>query len=80
MTHSVSEATRLTHASLALFSISRILRQNLDFIDLADGCRLSVRDQHGLLLAAENIAEQLYASLEHQEVNQQGRESGEAHE
>lgn len=66
MTRTPSEATRLHHAGLALFAITRVLRENLDYIDMPGGSSLSVRDQHGLMLAAEHLAEDIYSALEHQ--------------
>ena len=72
MSLSSKEATRLHHAGLALFALTRVLRENIDFITLPGGAPLSVRDQHGLLLAAEHIAEELYIHLEHQAVDLQG--------
>lgn len=66
MTRTSSEATRLHHAGLALFAITRVPRENLDYIDMPGGSPLSVRDQHGLMLAAEHLAEDIYSALEHQ--------------
>lgn len=60
----VSEADRLHRASLALFGISRVLRENIEYSDAPGGCPLSVRDQHGLLLAAEYISECVYSAVE----------------
>ncbi|MBD1553597.1 hypothetical protein [Pseudomonas typographi] len=61
-----AEAQRLNHAGIALRSIVLLLRKNLDEIDLPGGCGISVRNQYGLLLAAENLSEQIYTALEYQ--------------
>lgn len=76
MTQSASGAKRLHHAGLALFAITRVLRENLDYVDLPGGCPLSVRDQHGLLLAAEHIAEDVYTALEHQALDMSQVDAG----
>ena len=66
MTRAAAEAKHLHHAGLALFALTRILRENLDYVDMPGGSPLSIRDQHGLMLAAEHIAQHVYTALEHQ--------------
>lgn len=64
MSQTSKYATRMHHAGLALYALTRVLRENIDYIDMPGGAPLSVRDQHGLLLAAEHIAEEIYSHLE----------------
>ncbi|POQ03668.1 hypothetical protein [Pseudomonas syringae] len=71
MSLSPREATRLHHAGLALFALTRVVRENIDLIDIPGGGQLSVRDPHGLLLAAEHISEEIYIHLEHQAIDLQ---------
>ncbi|KPX26013.1 hypothetical protein ALQ08_00993 [Pseudomonas syringae pv. delphinii] len=78
MSASSKEADRMHHAGLALFALTRVLRENIDYIDAPGGGPLSVRDQHGLLLAAEHIAEEIYTHLEHQALDLQDNSEAEA--
>jgi hypothetical protein len=78
MTHeqrqALSAAEALHRASMGLHAINRVLRENLDGVDLPGGCALSICDQYGLLLAAEHLANHLYVHIEGQLVDLQGPE------
>ena len=78
MTRAAAEAKCLHHAGLALFTLTRVLRENLDYVDMPGGSPLSIRDQHGLMLAAEYIAERVYTALEHQAIDAEDEDAAEA--
>ena len=78
MSQALENARHLHKAGSALFCITRILHENLAYIDMPGGCHLSVRDQEGLLKAAEILAGQIYTALEGQELEQEERDKQEA--